>query len=113
MSEKPSMTKIKKTTKTVDKKRDAKPASTPEAREQQLVALAVDLAEKQLRDGSASPSIINHYLKLASNRETLEREILEKQARLIEAKASSINKDREAEELAKAAIEAMKSYSPQ
>lgn len=88
-----------------------RPASTPEAREQQLVNLAVGLAEKQLREGTASPSIINHYLKIASRREVLEREILEKQSRLIEAKAQSINKDREAEDLAKAAIEAMKNYN--
>jgi hypothetical protein len=89
----------------------AKPASTPDAREQQLVNLAVNLAEKQLRDGTASPSVINHFLKIASSRETIEREILEKQAKLIEAKALNINKDREAEELAKAAIEAMKNYN--
>lgn len=88
-----------------------RPATTPEAREQQLVNLAVQLAEKQLIDGTASPSIINHYLKIASRREVLEREILEKQSKLIEAKAQTINKDREAEDLAKAAIEAMKNYN--
>lgn len=88
-----------------------RPATSPEAREQQLVNLAVNLAEKQLRDGTAAPSVINHFLKIASTREIIEREILEKQAKLIEAKASSISKDREAEELAKAAIEAMKNYN--
>lgn len=94
------------------KEKLTRPASNPEAREAQLVNLAVKLAEKQLIDGTASPSIINHYLKIASKRETLEREILEKQSRLIEAKAANISKDREAEELAKAAIEAMKNYHP-
>lgn len=92
--------------------RKSKPASTPEAREKQLVSLAVDLAEKQLKEGTASPSIINHYLKIASRRESLERDILEKQSKLIQSKAENMTKDREAEELAKAAIEAMKSYSP-
>ena len=86
-------------------------ASTPEAREQQLVNLAVNLAEKQLREGTAAPSVINHFLKIASTRETIEREMLEKQSKLIEAKAQSIAKDREAEDLAKAAIEAMKNYN--
>lgn len=95
----------KKTTK------GARPASNPEAREQQLVSLAVNLAEKQLRDGTASPSVINHFLKLASKREVLEREILERQSKLIEAKAQSIAKDKEQEQLAKAAIEAMKNYN--
>lgn len=90
----------------------SRPATSPEAREQQLVNLAVNLAEKQLRDGSASPSVINHFLKLASQRERLEREILERQSKLIDAKAKHIDKERESEETAKAAIEAMKKYSP-
>lgn len=90
--------------------RKSRPATTPEAREKQLVSLAVDLAEKQLIAGTAAPSVINHFLKIASSRDVLEREILEKQSKLIEAKASSISKDREAEELAKAAISAMKNY---
>jgi hypothetical protein len=88
-----------------------KPATTPEAREQQLVSLAVNLAEKQLLDGTASPSVINHFLKIASTRESIEREILEKQSKLIEAKAQTISRDREAEDLAKAAIQAMKNYN--
>lgn len=99
----------KKSRKTTEKK--SKPASSPEAREKQLTRLAVDLAEKQLRDGTASPSIINHYLKIASSRESLERDILEKQAKMIEAKAQNITRDREVEELTKSAIEAMRSYT--
>lgn len=97
----------------VKKKEDkgARPMSTSDGREQQLIALAVNLAEKQLRDGTASPSVINHYLKMASTRETLEREILEKQSKLIDAKAQSIVKEKEQEEMAKKALEAMKIYA--
>lgn len=102
------MSKKKETT----TKRQSKPASNPEAREKQLVTLAVDLAEKQLRDGTAPPSVINHFLKIASRREELERSILERQAKLIESKADSMSRDRDAEELAKSAIEAIKSYTP-
>jgi hypothetical protein len=87
------------------------PASNPDNREQQLISLAVNLAEKQLREGTASPSVINHYLKMGSRREVIEREILEKQKNLIEAKAQNIAKDKEQAELAKAALEAMKNYS--
>lgn len=100
------MTKQKSTTRT------SKPAQTPESRELQLANLAVNLAEQQLIDGTASSAVITHYLKVASRREVLEREILTKQSQLIEAKAQNMNRDREVEELAKAAIEAMKSYSP-
>lgn len=97
--------------KTAAKKDTSRPASTPEAREQQLVNLAVTLAEKQLIDGTASPSVINHFLKIASSRETIEREMLKRQSELIEAKAKSIGESKEAEDLAKAAIEAMKNYN--
>lgn len=91
--------------------RTSRPASNPESREQQLVNLAVDLAEKQLRDGTASPSVINHYLKASSKREYLERQILEKQATLIETKSKNITKAHEDENAAKAALEAMKNYN--
>jgi hypothetical protein len=88
-----------------------KPAATVDGREQQLISLAVNLAEKQLRDGTASPSIINHYLKMASTRESIEREMLKKQSKLIDAKVQSIVEGKEQEQLAKAAIEAMKNYN--
>lgn len=90
--------------------RSSRPATSPEARESQLVNHAVNLAEKQLQDGTASSAVIVHYLKLASARERLEREILEKNAKLMDAKARNMDKERESEETAKAAIEAMKNY---
>jgi hypothetical protein len=97
--------------KKTEEPKESRPSLDPERREQQLVNLAVQLAEKQLRDGTASPSIISHYLKMASRREVIEREILEKQAKLIDAKTNNIVKEKENEELAKAAIEAMKNYN--
>lgn len=98
--------------KLVDKEeRKGRPATTPEAREAQMVNLAVELAEKQLRDGTASAAVMTHYLKLGSKKEILERQILEKQSVLIEAKASSLSKDKDSDSLAKAAIEALKGYT--
>lgn len=91
--------------------RESKPAMTPENREKQLVSLAVDLAERQLRDGTASAAVMTHYLKIGSNRETLEREILERQSAFLEAKAKNIANGNDAERLAKEAIEAMKNYN--
>ena len=87
------------------------PAQDPVAREKQLINLAVDLAEKQLIEGAASPSVLTHYLKLASTRETVEREILEKQAKLITAKTDSISQAKDTEEMVKQAIDAMRTYS--
>lgn len=88
-----------------------RPALTPEARENQLISLAVDLAEQQLRDGTASSQVITHYLKLGSTKERIEKEILEKQKELIEAKTQSLHSDKDLKELYANAISAMKSYS--
>lgn len=76
-----------------------------------MVAYAVDLAEKQLREGTASSQVITHYLKLGSMQSKLEREILEKQKELITAKTESIKSGKKVEELYLNALNAMKSYS--
>ena len=88
-------------------------ASTPEAREKQLISLAVDLAEKQLREGTASSQVIAHFLKLGSMKAQIEKELLEKQRDLAEAKAESIKSAQHMEELYLKAVNAMKSYSGQ
>lgn len=90
----------------------SRPVLTPEARESQLINYAVDLAEKQLREGTASSQVITHYLKLASNskRERLEQEILEKQKELLEAKTENIHMALKNDETYKNAIAAFKQY---
>lgn len=93
--------------------RKMRPALSPEARENQLVSLAVDLAEKQLRDGTASSQVITHYLKLGSTKERIEKEILKKQKELIEAKTQSLQSAQRIEELYKNALDAMRKYSGQ
>ena len=87
------------------------PAFDPESREKQLINKAVNLAEKQLEDGTASAAVITHFLKLATEKEKLERAKLEKENRLLEVKASSITQAQDNENLAKEAIEAMKAYT--
>lgn len=87
------------------------PARTPEARENQMIALAIDLAEKQLQKGSASSQVITHYLKLGSTKERIEKEILEKQKDLITAKTEAIQSGKRVEELYLNALNAMRSYS--
>ena len=90
-----------------------RPATTPEARENQLIALAVDLAEKQLLEGTASSQVITHYLKLGTQKEKIEREILETQKELITAKTEALQATKRIEELYSNAIAAMKTYSGQ
>lgn len=87
-----------------------RPALTPEARENQMISLAVDLAEKQLVEGTASSQVITHFLKLATVREKLERERLAKENRLLDAKTESLQRDERIEEMYKNAINAMRRY---
>lgn len=91
--------------------RQIRPALTPEARENQLIALAVDLAEKQLQEGTASSQVITHYLKLGSTKEKIEKEILAEQKKLIAAKTEALESNKRIEELYKDAIAAMREYS--
>jgi len=100
-----------KTVTSSESSRKIRPALTPEARENQLISLAVDLAEKQLRDGTASSQVITHYLKLGSTKEKIEKEILEKQKELIEAKTQSLQSAKRIEELYENALDAMRRYS--
>ena len=73
--------------------------------------MAVDLAEKQLREGTASSQVITHYLKLGSTKEKIEKEILEKQKELIEAKTQNLQSAKRVEELYTNALNAMRRYS--
>lgn len=91
--------------------RELRPALTPEARENQLIYLATDLAEKQLREGTASSQVITHYLKLGSSKEKLEREKLEEENKLLRAKTENLQSQKNVEEAYLKAIEAMKRYS--
>lgn len=88
-----------------------RPALTPEARENQMISYAVDLAEKQLREGTASSQVITHYLKLGSSKERLEREKLERENELLRAKAESLQSAQRSEEVYMEALQAMMVYS--
>lgn len=106
------MARVKKTSSS-ETSQKMRPALTPEARENQMIALAVDLAEKQLREGTASSQVLTHYLKLASTKERIEKEILEKQKELISAKTEALQSAKRVEELYSDAISAMKKYGGQ
>lgn len=90
-----------------------KPATTPEGRENQMIALAVDLAEKQFRDGTASAQVISHYLKLGSSREKLEQERIARENELLAEKAESMRSAVRVEQLYMDALNAMRTYAGQ
>lgn len=89
------------------------PATTPESRENQLIAAAVDLAEKQLANGTASAQVISLYLKLGSSREKLEQERLRHENDLLVAKREQLASEKRVEELYVTALNAMRSYAGQ
>ena len=77
------------------------------------MSLAVDLAEKQLQEGTASAQVISHYLKLGTTREQLEQEKLARENKLLDAKVEQIASAKKVEELYTEALGAMRSYSGQ
>lgn len=91
--------------------RRIRPALSPEARENQLISLAIDLVEQRLIDGTASSQETTHFLKLASTKARIEKEILEKQKELISAKTENLKSAQRIEELYAEAITAMRNYS--
>lgn len=91
--------------------RKRRTAMSVEARENQMIALAVDLAEKQLMEGTASSQVITHYLKLGSTKERLEKEMMEEQKKLLKAKTEALESAAEIKELYENALIAMREYS--
>lgn len=89
------------------------PATTPEARENQLISLAADLAEKQMADGTASAQVITHFLKLGSTREQLEQERLRHETELLKARVEGAASAKNVEALMGEALDAFRSYSGQ
>lgn len=87
------------------------PARTPQAREDQLIALAYDAAEKIIRSGGATSQLLTHFLKLGTEREKLERTRLQQEVALLQAKTENLNKSGFLEELMTNALSAMKTYA--
>ncbi len=86
-------------------------ARSAEAREKEVIAAAYDLAEKQIREGTASSQVISHFLKLGSTRDRLEKELLEEKKKLMAAKTEAIESEKELKALYKDALDAMRTYA--
>ena len=101
--------KVKSVNNTNKVKRRA--AMSPEARENQLISEAVDLAEEQIINGTASSQVITHFLKLGSMKERLEREKLQNENELLKAKVKNLESAERSEEMYRKVINAMREYS--
>ena len=104
------MARVKQSTSNLSQK-PMRPALTPEARENQLISLAIDLVEQRLRDGTASSQETTHFLKLATNKAKLERERFELENELIRAKTQNLKDQADMKVLYADAIAAMRRYS--
>ena len=93
------------------RRRRRPPATTPEARENQLIALAVDLAEKQMRDGTAPAQTVGHFLKLATSRNKLEEQKIRLENNLAEAKSNQITSQESSEKKYAEVLMAMRTYA--
>ena len=96
---------------TAKRKRTRRTATTEEGRENQMVSLATDLAERQLSDGTASAQVITHYLKLGSTRERLEKERLRNEVELLKARTDGIAAQGRIEEMYAEAMKAFRGYA--
>lgn len=94
-------------------RRSRRPASTPELREQQLVSDAMEFAEEQIRNGTASSQIVTHFLKEGSPRAQLERDKLIQENERLKAQVAQMASAKRVEELYDEAIQAMRKYSGQ
>lgn len=88
-----------------------RPALTPEARENQMISLAMDLVEKRMREGTASSAETTHFLKLATSKAVLEKQKLEEENKLLRAKTEAINAAKDNEELYMEVLKSMTEYS--
>jgi hypothetical protein len=95
------------------KRWNRRPATSEEGRESQLVSLAIDLAEKQLSEGTASSQVMTHYLKLGSSREKLEQQRLLAENELLRGKVDALASAKRVEELYSSALNAMRTYAGQ
>jgi len=94
-------------------KRRRAPGKTIESRENQLIGMAVDLAARQIKEGSASSQVITHFLKLGSTQSLLEKAKLDKENKLLQAKTEALQSAKKIEDLYIKAIKAFRVYNGQ
>ena len=88
-----------------------RPGLVPQTDENQCISLAMDIAKQKLLDGTASNTMVLHFLKLGTSRERLEREIMEKDMELKDAKIQALESQARSEQKYAEAMEAFRRYS--
>lgn len=88
------------------------PARTREERQAQLINAAEERAYQQIMDGTASSQVIVHYLRLADARErnNLEKEKLQEEINLLQARTKNYASLEDSKELLEKALTAFSEY---
>lgn len=105
------MGRMKKVSTSANAQKDYAPAASPFARDMQLKNRAVELAEQQIRDGTASSQIITHFLKMDPEKERLEHQKLEEEVKLLQAKTKAYENAEESKKMYDEAIKAILEYN--
>lgn len=87
-----------------------RPGLTPEAEENQCIAMAYTLVKQRLADGSASSQETTHFLKMGSIKARLENEHLMEENKLLRARTEQIEHEPDKSELYAEVLKAMKLY---
>lgn len=95
-----------------DPRAHRKPATSPEAFQNRLIALAYDEAERQLLAGTASSQVITQLLKQGTKREEYEIEKLKQDTAFAAAKVAALESAARSEELFEKAMNAFRGYQP-
>lgn len=101
----------RKTTEEQVSRRPRRRAQTPEERENQLIALALDRVEERMLNGTASGQEYVQFIRMASSKARAENEKLKLELDLIKAKTENLRQQQRTEELFANAISAFKRYS--
>ena len=89
----------------------SRPMLSPEAQEQRMISLAMEVAYERMINGTATAQEICYFLKLGSTREQLEKVKLENEIAYRQAQTDTLRNAETNEKLYQDAIEAMSRYS--
>lgn len=87
------------------------PATTLEGRENQLIASAMDLAERRIHEGTASSQEVVHFLRLGSVKSQLENDKLRQENVVLLARVEEMRSRTSSEGLYAEALRAFRGYS--
>lgn len=100
-----------KTTAENSPRRPRRRAQTPEERENQLIALALDRVEERMQNRTATAQEYIQFIRMASSKARAEADKVALELELVKAKTENLRMQQKNEEMFSNAIKAFKRYS--